>query len=263
MGLLGEIPGYPPGTWFGNRRELASTGVHRENQRGICWIPKGPAESIVVSGGYEDDQDWGDTILYTGMGGSKNGIQIRDQGLEYGNLALMRSFEQRTPVRVVRGSRAGSRFSPAHGLRYDGLFRVTDAFYEPGRSGFRVWRFVLTAVDALEPAPMMTDMQMSLIELYRARCQVCGIATRFRTGMGASAFHIKPQPRPHCGTDDWSNLLCLCPNHATEMSFGALSVQPDLTILGTNVRLRINPRHELDHEALTYRALRYGFAAAR
>lgn len=263
MVLLGEVPGYPPGTTFENRRELALSGVHRPIMRGISWTPNGPAESIVISGGYEDDQDWGDAILYTGMGGSKGGVQTRDQALEYGNLALMRSYERRTPVRVIRGAKAGGQFSPSRGLRYDGLFRVTDAFYEPGRSGHRVWRFVLTALDALQPAPVVTDVQWSLIELYRGRCQVCGTPTRLRTGANAVAFHIRPTTRPHCGLDAWSNLLCLCPNHAAEMESGAIAVQPDLLVLGTGKRLRIHPQHELKVDSLCYRALRYSFAATR
>jgi hypothetical protein len=35
------------------------------------------AESIVVSGGYEDDEDHGDTIIYTGHGGNDPQTGVR------------------------------------------------------------------------------------------------------------------------------------------------------------------------------------------
>jgi len=46
--------------------------------------------SIVLSGGYVDDEDMGDVIIYTGEGGrdSNTGRQIADQQLALGNRAL-------------------------------------------------------------------------------------------------------------------------------------------------------------------------------
>jgi hypothetical protein len=54
------------------------------------------ADSIVLSGGYEDDEDHGDEIVYTGHGGKdqKTGKQVRDQKLTIGNLALARSHSR-------------------------------------------------------------------------------------------------------------------------------------------------------------------------
>ena len=52
------------------------------------------AESVVVSGGYPDDQDSGDEIIYTGQGGrDTSGKHVKDQELELerGNLALAKS----------------------------------------------------------------------------------------------------------------------------------------------------------------------------
>lgn len=260
---LGELSSAPVGTRYTNRKTLAQAGVHRHTMMGISWSPDGPAESIVISGGYEDDEDWGNTILYTGMGGNNGGIQVADQKLVKGNLALVRSLERRAPVRVIRGAKSNSPFAPRNGLRYDGLFRVTDAFYERGRSGFRVWRFVLTAMDSIEPAQEVTDPQLALIGLYESRCQLCGKTTTLRTGPSAVAFHIRPLARPHCGLDDWSNLLCVCPTHATELDAGSLMLQPNLQVLGLGKELRIHPRHVLDTTAILYRAERYSFAFTR
>jgi putative restriction endonuclease len=66
--MYGEIVGYPPGSTFVNRIELAESGVHRPRQGGICG-GQDVAESIVVSGGYVDDEDDGGQLIYTGQGG--------------------------------------------------------------------------------------------------------------------------------------------------------------------------------------------------
>ena len=66
--VFGHIPGYPVGSWFENRAELADARVHRHRQAGISGSASKGADSIVLSGGYEDDQDFGDLIIYTGYG---------------------------------------------------------------------------------------------------------------------------------------------------------------------------------------------------
>jgi len=63
--LFGEIQGNPPGTTYVDRRALADAGVHRPLEHGISGAQKEGADSIVVSGGYEDDEDYGSLIVYT------------------------------------------------------------------------------------------------------------------------------------------------------------------------------------------------------
>jgi putative restriction endonuclease len=55
--VFGHIPGYPVGSRFENRAALAEAGVHRHRQAGISGSATKGADSIVLSGGYEDDQD--------------------------------------------------------------------------------------------------------------------------------------------------------------------------------------------------------------
>jgi putative restriction endonuclease len=102
--VFGHISGNPVGTTYVNRDAAADADVHRPNQGGI-WGGKDGAESIVVSGGYIDDQDYGDVIIYTGQGGrdQNSGRQIADQELIRGNLGLARSHLDGLPVRVIRG----------------------------------------------------------------------------------------------------------------------------------------------------------------
>lgn len=148
--VFGEIAGVPEGAEFESRKELAAAGVHRPLMAGISGSGTDGAESIVLSGGYEDDHDEGDTIVYTGHGGrdGETGRQVSDQRLERGNLALATNQLRGLPVRVVRGAAHASPYSPVAGYRYDGLYRVEDHWHEVGRSGFRVWRFRLVKLPA-------------------------------------------------------------------------------------------------------------------
>jgi hypothetical protein len=142
---FGNIRGHPEESRYGTRREVHDAGVHRPLQAGISGAAADGADSIVVSGGYEDDQDLGDTIVYTGHGGqdASTGAQVADQVLERGNAALALNHARGLPVRVIRGANGDPTFSPRSGYRYDGLFDVEDYWQETGRSGFQIRRFRL------------------------------------------------------------------------------------------------------------------------
>ena len=75
--VFGEIPDYPPGSEFPNRSSLSESGVHRPPQAGISGGEREGADSIVVSGGYEDDEDYGDYIVYTGHVGTTHRPESR------------------------------------------------------------------------------------------------------------------------------------------------------------------------------------------
>jgi putative restriction endonuclease len=104
--IFGEISGVPVGSTYPDRQELSRAGVHRPTRAGISGSAEEGADSIVLSGGYEDDEDFGDVIVYTGHGGQDqiSKKQIADQELTRQNLALAVSMQQGLPVRVVRGS---------------------------------------------------------------------------------------------------------------------------------------------------------------
>lgn len=164
--VFGELDGYPEGEWFDSRKSLSASGIHRPTQAGICGSPDDGAESIVLSGGYEDDIDNGDVIIYTGHGGrdASSGAQVEDQTLARQNLALVKNKELGIPVRVVRGYEHPSEYSPKTGYRYDGLYEVEDYWKAQGKSGFKIYHFRLVKKNTEPPVP--TDMA-----LYR--CSVC------------------------------------------------------------------------------------------
>jgi putative restriction endonuclease len=74
---FGEIEGHPEGAVFDSREALSKAGVHRPTMAGISGTADEAADSVVLSGGYEDDFDYGDEVVYTGHGG-------RDPNTAYG-----------------------------------------------------------------------------------------------------------------------------------------------------------------------------------
>lgn len=150
---FGPIEGVTEGTSFPDRASAARARVHAPNMAGISGTMAEGADSIVVNGGYEDDMDFGDEIIYTGAGGNDMNTkkQIADQTFEHGgNGALVTSQQNGLPVRVLRGSKGDPFFSPKSGYRYDGLYRVVDHWVEVGLAGFKVCRFKLRKINAIQ-----------------------------------------------------------------------------------------------------------------
>ena len=133
------------GQLFANRIELSLAGVHRQRRRGIGGSQAWGSDSIVLSAAYEDDDDRWDRVLYTGEGGRDpaRNVQVADQDLARGNLALVRSCERGLPLRLVRGPMPGNPYAPESGYRYDGLYRVAAWWADLGRSGHRIYRYEL------------------------------------------------------------------------------------------------------------------------
>tara|TARA_B110000503_G_scaffold139953_1_gene229576 strand:- start:3437 stop:3781 length:345 start_codon:yes stop_codon:yes gene_type:complete len=102
--MFGNISNVKIGNVFNSRQELREAGIHAPTMAGI-WGAQEGAYSIVLSGGYEDDIDELDYILYTGQGGQDvaGGKQIADQEFTKGNRGLQLSCQYQLPVRVSRG----------------------------------------------------------------------------------------------------------------------------------------------------------------
>ena len=123
--MAGLVPGIPIGRRFYSRCEVAAVGLHHHWLSGISYVPDKEARkagvadgafavSIIVSGGYEDDQDDGSELTYTGQGGNDllgKKRQTAHQTWDRGNAALRTNARLRIPVRVTRGAwlRCGAR----------------------------------------------------------------------------------------------------------------------------------------------------------
>ncbi|XP_030470039.1 histone-lysine N-methyltransferase family member SUVH2-like [Syzygium oleosum] len=169
--IVGSIPGICVGDIFFYRMELMVLGLHGQTQAGIDYLPASQssngepiATSVIVSGGYEDDEDSGDVIIYTGHGGQdKFNRQCVHQKLEGGNLALERSMRYGIELRVIRGIRYdGGMTSKVY--VYDGLYRIMDCWFDVGKSGFGVFKYKLVRI---EGQPEMGSVMMRLAKSLR------------------------------------------------------------------------------------------------
>lgn len=301
--MIGAVPGVAVGAEFATRYDLAAARVHRPLQAGICGTAAGGAESIVLAGGYVDDEDAGDEILYTGAGGNDRQTrrQTAHQTLAGTNAALVTSWQQGLPVRVVRGRPRPAVLRnyprvvfapPASGYRYDGLYLVTEYWPDVGADGFRVWRFRLERLPAESPLgspsagrvadpptlfdatpPARRDGVVSRLvrdpavvlhvkRLHGYCCQVCGQAVETPAGPYAEGAHVRPLGRPHGGPDVPENVLCLCPNHHVAFDRWAFALDSGLALVGRPGRLRTVPDHTVDAGYVAYRRDLYEAARA-
>ena len=278
--FFGEIAGYPEGTEFESYKALNDAKVHLPRQAGISGSQEEGADSIVVSGGYEDDQDFGDEIIYTGHGGrDESGKQIADQTLARGNMALAKNEIDNLPVRVIRGAHKGNSFAPETGYRYDGLYRVDSHWHEVGKSGFKIYRYKLLKLTANLPkqksepgkiesptgnqAPRRATGTVQRIvrdpklgkwvkSIHDYKCQVCQIQIATSAGYYAEAAHIKAVGEPHNGPDTTDNLLCLCPNHHLMFDKGVFVINDDYTLTGIEGNITTNDNHPISLEFIQY-----------
>lgn len=93
--LFGAITGSPEGTSFVDRKAASAVGVHRPLQAGLSGAAAEGADSIVVSGGYED----GDFVLIE----LSKGATVKDGDVVY---ALLNGDPMLKVIRFHR-SKAG------------------------------------------------------------------------------------------------------------------------------------------------------------
>ena len=145
------------GEYWKDRLDCRQWGAHFPHVAGIAGQSSRGAQSVVLSGGYEDDWDGGDWFLYTGSGGRDlsgnkrtNKVQSFDQTFENMNKALQVSCEKGLPVRVVRSHKEKrSYFAPTTevAVRYDGLYRIAKCWRKPGIQGPLVCRYLFVRCD--------------------------------------------------------------------------------------------------------------------
>ncbi|CAK9144410.1 unnamed protein product [Ilex paraguariensis] len=150
--LVGEI--------WEDRMECRQWGAHLPHVAGIAGQTDYGAQSVALSGGYEDDEDHGEWFVYTGSGGRDlsgnkrtNKTQSFDQKFDKLNEALRVSCRIGYPVRVVRSHKEKrSSYAPETGVRYDGIYRIEKCWRKVGIQGFKVCRYLFVRCDN-DPAP--------------------------------------------------------------------------------------------------------------
>lgn len=152
---IGAAPGIEIGDIFYFRMELCIAGLHAPSMAGIDYmVLKNGAEdepvavSIVSSGGYDDNVEDKDVLIYTGHGGnfsSKDKVAT-DQKLERGNLALDKSFRRGNEIRVIRGLKDVVNNSTVKIYLYDGLYSIEDSWIDKAKSGASSFKYKMVRV---------------------------------------------------------------------------------------------------------------------
>uniref|UniRef100_A0A7N0V4K4 Uncharacterized protein n=1 Tax=Kalanchoe fedtschenkoi TaxID=63787 RepID=A0A7N0V4K4_KALFE len=148
---IGNVPGIEIGDIFFYRIEMCLVGLHSLPMAGIDFLSaKGEGDgeplavSIVSSGGYDDAVDDEDVLIYSGQGGIVNKVQVADQKLEKGNLALEKSLHRGNEIRVIRGFPDPSNPNTATRIYvYDGLYKITKSWTETVNSRGSIFKFQL------------------------------------------------------------------------------------------------------------------------
>ncbi|KAF8841242.1 hypothetical protein BDN67DRAFT_967437 [Paxillus ammoniavirescens] len=164
---FGPIQGIPIFASWDSRLGCSNAAVHRPLLCGISGSSIYGTHSIVLSGSYKDNDDGGETIIYTGSGGRKRwsdtipqkririGPQIYDQSWdEPQNKSLMVSQQTGNPVRVVRGSKSVAKYAPTEGYRYDGLYTIISCWTGKGANGLDICRCRLERLPDQPPIPL-------------------------------------------------------------------------------------------------------------
>jgi len=185
---FGPIPGIEVGMAWKFRMQISEEGLHRPPVAGIAGTDKLGCPSLILSGGYEDDEDHGDWFTYTGAGGrdlsgnKRTAEQSFDQKLDRSNAAIARNCKARfdnknggdagdkwkegKPIRVLRNYKAAkhSKYAPEEGNRYDGIYKCVRYWPQKGASGFIVWRYEIRRDDPT-PAPWSKEGKKRMEEL--------------------------------------------------------------------------------------------------
>lgn len=137
--------GLTPGQWFPRMVIAQFKGAHSGGIRGIAGDAERGAFSVVVSGQYEEDLDEGDVLYYSAEAADKNEnpLEVIRRST---NDSLVESCGNRQPVRVLRSASKGERerhYSPACGIRYDGLYTVVAVQDRTNAKGGLYQRFKL------------------------------------------------------------------------------------------------------------------------
>ncbi|EFQ32114.1 YDG/SRA domain-containing protein [Colletotrichum graminicola] len=135
--------GIEPGAWWPMQAAAVFNGAHGSWQGGISGHAGEGAYSIVISGAYKGcDADQGNTLHYSGSGADVHTGQTPQN--KDGTKLLHLSLKKGNPVRVLRSaSGKGGAFRPSHGIRYDGLYKVTQVRILTKQKGGAYYQFEL------------------------------------------------------------------------------------------------------------------------
>ncbi|MFF3865450.1 HNH endonuclease [Micromonospora sp. NPDC001898] len=93
--------------------------------------------------------------------------------------------------------------------------------------------------------------------LYDHQCQVCGLRLETRDGYYSEAAHIQGLGKPHDGPDEFSNLLCLCPNHHVQFDFFAIYIDDEFVVRRASDDTKIGRLQRHKEHAISVKRLKH------
>jgi hypothetical protein len=155
--------GLAPGAWWPTQFVALFHGAHGASQAGISGSPDVGTWSVVVSGHYSDmDNDLGETIMYSGDSSMDNRDPDHLPAPSALTRSLLKSHQNQRPVRVLRSSRGSPAYSPTVGIRYDGLYTVSDAIIAKNNLGGLYQKFSLRRVAGQQPLALLNQAVPSI-----------------------------------------------------------------------------------------------------
>ncbi|KAJ1272095.1 hypothetical protein BS78_06G176500 [Paspalum vaginatum] len=156
---IGSVPGIYPGDIFHLRVELCVVGLHRPHRLGIDYTKKNDGTSVaisIVSYAQSSDNNYNlDVLVYCGS------VAVTvNQKIDGTNLALKKSMDTNTPVRVIHG------FTTAIGKKkfpmyiYGGLYHVEKYWREKELENRYVYMFRLRRIGGQKHIDIKEILQM-------------------------------------------------------------------------------------------------------
>ncbi|KAJ0979031.1 hypothetical protein J5N97_014505 [Dioscorea zingiberensis] len=167
---IGHVPGIEVGDLFYFRIEMCLVGLHAQSVSGIDYMTARfgdeddpVAVAVVSAGGYENDDEDADVLIYTGQGGSgkndKNKLMTRN--LKGATLLL-----REVCIVAMRLGNPTAKDVSSPGSKiyiYDGLYKINKSWVEKAKSGFNVFKYKLVR----EPGQPDGIVTWKMIERWR------------------------------------------------------------------------------------------------
>uniref|UniRef100_A0A0D9W7S2 SET domain-containing protein n=1 Tax=Leersia perrieri TaxID=77586 RepID=A0A0D9W7S2_9ORYZ len=164
---IGNVPGIQVGDIFHLRVELCVVGLHRPHRLGVDHIKQEDGTSLAVSVvSYTEPSDVKnnlDVLVYSG-----SMTAIANQKIEGTNLALKKSMDTNTPVRVIHGFITTLNGKKLRTYIYGGLYTVVKYWREKESEDNYVYKFRLRRMEGQKHIDIQEILKSGQTESYGA-----------------------------------------------------------------------------------------------